>query len=136
MKVNYKILAIVLAVIIFVSHIWYWRQIFSYNININHNGKDSHFTNNKHQMQNHDMSEDMMEMDMNDMIQMMEGKTGKDLEREFILGMIPHHQGAVNMAKRLLADPSVNPQLKDFANKVITAQESEIKMMEQWLNNY
>ena len=50
--------------------------------------------------------------------------------------MIPHHQGAVDMAKLLLEDKTVSPQLQKFAQDIITAQESEIKMMNEWLKNY
>jgi uncharacterized protein (DUF305 family) len=78
----------------------------------------------------------MMDMTMNDMVGMMDGKTGKALEKEFIVGMIPHHQGAVDMAKKLLADPTVSQELKTFANQIISAQEGEIKMMGEWLKKY
>jgi uncharacterized protein (DUF305 family) len=78
----------------------------------------------------------MMDMTMSDMVGMMSGKTGKALEKEFITGMIPHHQGAVDMAKKLLADPTVSPELKNFANQIISAQEGEIKMMNEWLKKY
>jgi uncharacterized protein (DUF305 family) len=75
-----------------------------------------------------------MAMDM--MTGGLEGKTGKELEKAFLLGMIPHHQGAVEMAKKLLEDPTVSQELKDFANKIISAQEGEIQTMKDWLKNY
>ncbi len=77
---------------------------------------------------------DMMHMTMSDMVSMLEGKTGKALEKEFITGMIPHHQGAVDMAKRLLQDETISPELRKFAEDIIEAQEREIQMMQQWLN--
>lgn len=83
-------------------------------------------------MMNH--GNDMMDMTMTDMVKMMEGKSGKALEKEFISGMIPHHQGAVNMSRVLLQDKTISPQIKAFAESIIRAQESEIKMMNEWLN--
>lgn len=87
-------------------------------------------------MMNHDSEMDMMDMTMRDMIDMMEGKTGKALEKEFILGMIPHHQGAVDMAKKLLQDKTISAEMKKFAEQIISAQESEIEMMNGWLKKY
>ena len=51
---------------------------------------------------------------------------------DFARGMIPHHQGAVDMAwvvKRHGIDPSLNK----FAGDIIVAQESEIAFMKEWL---
>jgi uncharacterized protein (DUF305 family) len=75
-------------------------------------------------------------MTMGGMVGDLKGRTGKDLEKAFITGMIPHHQGAVDMAKLLLQDKTVDPQLQKFANDIITAQESEIGMMNVWLKSY
>lgn len=80
--------------------------------------------------------DDMGDMTMNDMSKMLEGKTGKALEKEFIVGMIPHHQGAVDMAKVLLQDKTISPEMKKFAEDIIRAQEGEIKMMTTWLKKY
>ena len=57
-------------------------------------------------------------------------------EKEFITEMIPHHQGAVDMAKLLLEDTTIRPELVKFANDIITAQEAEIRQMEEWLKSY
>jgi uncharacterized protein (DUF305 family) len=86
-------------------------------------------------MMNHDNSMSMDSM-MMDMLAGMRGKSGKDLEKAFITEMIPHHQGAVDMAKMLLKDPSINSNLKAFAENIIKAQESEILQMNTWLKNY
>lgn len=73
---------------------------------------------------------------MDGMLANMKGKTGKDLEKAFLTDMIPHHQGAVDMAKLLLQDKTVRPELVKFANDIISAQEGEIKQMNEWLKSY
>lgn len=51
---------------------------------------------------------------------------------DFIKGMIPHHQGAVEMAKIVL-EHGTDPEVKKLAEGIIAAQESEIKWMTEWL---
>jgi len=46
--------------------------------------------------------------------------------------MIPHHQGAIDMAKIVLAF-GADPEIKQLANGIIKAQESEIALMREWL---
>ena len=65
-------------------------------------------------------SNDMSGM-MMDMTAGMKGKTGSALEKVFLQEMIIHHQGAVDMANLLLKDKTVKPELKVFANKIISA---------------
>lgn len=78
-----------------------------------------------------------MEHMMTDMTANMIGKKGKELEKIFIEEMIPHHQGAVDMAKLLLEDKTItNTDLVGFAKSIIKAQESEIATMKTWLKNY
>ena len=76
-----------------------------------------------------------MENMMNGMVVNMQGKTGKDLEKAFLTDMIPHHQGAVEMAKLLVADATVSAELRAFAQQIITAQEGEIEKMGVWMKN-
>ncbi|WP_341720816.1 DUF305 domain-containing protein [Micromonospora sp. FIMYZ51] len=50
----------------------------------------------------------------------------------FVAMMIPHHEQALVMA-RLAADRAGSPQLKSIAERILAAQEPEIKFLENWL---
>ena len=51
---------------------------------------------------------------------------------DFVKGMIPHHQAAVDMAKVVLAFGK-DPEVKKVAEGVIKAQDAEIAWMKEWL---
>lgn len=53
-------------------------------------------------------------------------------EREFLEGMIPHHQEAVDTAKEVVTRGGSTPEIKKLAQDIILAQEAEIKMMKEW----
>jgi uncharacterized protein (DUF305 family) len=55
-----------------------------------------------------------------------------DPDVDFIRGMIPHHEGAIDMAKVVLKHGK-NEQTKKWAQDIIREQEREIKEMQAWL---
>ena len=63
---------------------------------------------------------------------MMQGMQAADPDVAFVRGMIPHHQGAIDMAKVLL-QYGKDPQTKKWASDVIREQQREIGEMEAWL---
>ena len=59
-------------------------------------------------------------------------KSTGNIDLDFLKGMIPHHQGAIDMSEELIKKTK-DPELKAFAQKIIDAQKAEIKQMQEML---
>jgi uncharacterized protein (DUF305 family) len=73
-------------------------------------------------------SDDMPMGNMDDMDHSMMVKS----EREFVTGMIPHHQEAADTAKEVLARGGSNEAVRTLALNIVEAQETEIALLKQW----
>ena len=51
---------------------------------------------------------------------------------DFMTMMIPHHQGAIDMAKAILINTQ-EPEVQNLAQGIITEQANEIRLMQAWL---
>jgi uncharacterized protein (DUF305 family) len=89
-----------------------------------HTAQDTPLTHEEH-------SHDEPSMTMEDMSHALEGKTGEAFDKEFLIQMIPHHQGAVEMAELALTNAE-HQEIKDMAQSIIDSQNQEIKMMQDW----
>lgn len=78
---------------------------------------DNHMMNHGDGM-NHNMTMDLGAIDAN-------------YDLRFIDAMIPHHQGAVDMAKQAL-EKSKRPEIKKLASEIIKAQNQEIGELKRW----
>ncbi len=80
----------------------------------------------------HTMNTESMDYMMGNMTSALEDKTGAAFDKEFLVQMTVHHQGAVDMAKMAL-EKSERPELKTFAQSIINSQSVEITQMKTWL---
>jgi uncharacterized protein (DUF305 family) len=70
----------------------------------------------------------VMEAAMDRMMVEMEVKPSGDVDRDFVTMMIPHHQGAIDMAVAQLRFGQ-NEHLKRIAQEIIVEQQQEIAAM-------
>jgi len=65
---------------------------------------------------------------------MMKGDLGAadaEFDLRFLNAMIPHHEGAITMAKDVLSK-SKRPEIKKLAQDILTSQQKEIDQMKEW----
>ncbi|MBI5655030.1 DUF305 domain-containing protein [Candidatus Uhrbacteria bacterium] len=62
-------------------------------------------------------------------------KDATNFDEAFLQEMIPHHQMAVMMAQ-MLAQGTNRPEMKQLAQDIIKAQETEIEQMRSWLESW
>ena len=120
MKKNYMSQIIVWVVSLLVW-LWVWHLV---TMPMNHSAD----------MMDHskmDMNHDPMQMSMADMWAMLEWTSWDDLDKAFLEWMIPHHQGAIDMAEFLV--DAKHPELKQMGVEIIEAQQAEIDQMNEWL---
>jgi uncharacterized protein (DUF305 family) len=60
---------------------------------------------------------------------------GAEFEQSFLQQMIQHHRSGVAMAK-LVSDHTERAELRQLAEKIISAQQQEIDQMSGWLKNW
>jgi uncharacterized protein (DUF305 family) len=58
-------------------------------------------------------------------------ENGKYSDERFIDAMVPRHQGAIAMAQ-VAREKSKNPRVKELAENIMSAQQTEIEQMKQW----
>jgi len=68
------------------------------------------------------------------MMAAMHVKASGNIDRDFATMMIPHHQGAIDMAQAELRYGS-DPQLRRLAQEIIVEQQQEIRVMQMSLES-
>ena len=85
------------------------------------------------------MMEEMMGhgegMTMDGMVSTLISLRGDEFDKAFIEMMIEHHQGAIDMAN-LIPSRTDRPELRKLGVDIISAQSSEIEMMQSWLRDW
>ncbi len=62
----------------------------------------------------------------------MQVETSGNVDVDFMRGMLPHHQGAIDMANIAL-EKSTDPVVRKLATDIIAAQKAEMEIMQRWL---
>ena len=77
-----------------------------------------------------DMNVKMKQMDKG-----MAAPMSGNVDRDFVVMMMPHHQGAVDMAKGELSYGK-DPAMRKLAQKIVDGQDAEIVVMKKWLERH
>ena len=77
----------------------------------------------------HVMKDSMERMDNG----MKSGPMNGDVDHDFATMMMPHHQGAIDMAKAELIYGK-DPVMRRLAEEIVVDQQSEIQAMQLWLS--
>lgn len=80
------------------------------------------------------MSGDQMMQGMNSALSDLESLDGEEFEVAYVNQIIPHHQGALEMA-RAVVDSAPNPEVREAAARVIEDQEKEIGELTTFLKD-
>ncbi len=65
----------------------------------------------------------------------LDDKTRNALDRAFVKNMIVHHQGAIEMAEKVV-DQTKRPEVKALAEEIIATQGAEVETMNGWLKQW
>ena len=76
-----------------------------------------------------------MNSSMDDMMESLSDTSDDEFDRAFINAMIPHHQGAIEMAKEAQKNAQ-HDELKKMADDIISSQTAEVGMMKQWQKDW
>jgi len=60
---------------------------------------------------------------------------GAEYDRMYVDMMMPHHEGAVELAREALAK-SQRPEIRELAQRIIDAQQGGIEMMNRWKSDW
>ncbi len=97
----------------------------------NHTNGNQDSGNNRRDTATQDWAELMADMDrMHAAMDSVERSGDSDVD--FVRLMLPHHQGAIDMAKTQLLHGR-DPQMRRLAQEIVTDQQSEIELMQLWL---
>ncbi len=72
---------------------------------------------------------------MDSMSAELHGKKGDDFDQAFLIEMITHHQGAIEMAELALTNAK-HQEIKDLADAIVAAQKREVGQMIEWQRSW
>jgi len=85
-----------------------------------------------HDMSTMNQTEVSMEEQMKQLSSELDDKSANALDKAFVENMIVHHEGAIEMAKKVVGKTK-RPEVKALAEEIITTQSTEVETMNGWL---